>query len=76
MIRAHWLGLVGLVGIARSHLLEHLLQRAWLVGVIEAQPLLAVERGDAVPGQHHLVARPVADRSDGAVVEAPSAGSG
>ena len=66
---AHRLGLVGLVGIARSHLLEHLLQRAWLVGVIEAQPLLAVERGDAVPGQHHLVARSVADRGDGAVVE-------
>ena len=69
VLRLHRLGLVGLVRVARAHLLEHLLQRARPVGEVETQPRLAVEGGDAVPGENDLLAVGAAHRRDGPIVK-------
>src|SRR6476620_12510564 len=65
----HRLWLVRLVRIARAHLLEHLLERSRPVGEVEAEPRLAVERGDPVPGENHLLAIGRANRRDGPIVK-------
>ena len=68
-LRLHRLGLVALVGIARPHLLEHLLERAWPVCEVETQSRFAVEGGDPVPREDYLFAVGAAYRRDGSIVK-------
>jgi hypothetical protein len=65
----HGLGLVRLVGVARRHLAQHLLEGPGPVREVEAEPLLAVEPRDAGPGEDHFVAGRVAHRHERAVAE-------
>ena len=69
VLGADRLGLVGLVGIARTHLAQHLLERPGPVRHVEPEARFAVEHGDPVPGEDDLLALAVAHREDGPVRE-------
>ena len=54
VLRAHRLRLVRLIGVARGHLPQHLLQRPRLIGLVKTQALLGVEHRHPVGGHDPL----------------------